>query len=582
MVKALFVIFLLLSQASLARVQTSISPNPAYTGDTLTLTITADDINQSTQPDLSELKKDFTILGQSTSQQIQIINGSRTDKHTWSIRLQPLKKGIIYIPQIKVGKELTQQIVIKIQDIPVEVQERVNNIVSIETEILNKDKPHYVQQEVSLVVRLRFTSELLEGTLSEPLFEDTISEKLGKDLRYQATLNGKDVSVIERRYSIFPEKSGELIIPPLNFQGKIKSAQSINRRRSSTSLYEQFWGRTAFQKRDPGRPVSTQSKAITLKISPLPKTIKTPYWLPSSQFLMEDSWAKKPPIMSTGVPVTRTITMMAYGLTAPQLTELKFDQIEDTRIYVDPPVTSSHTDNKNIIAKYEQKITYLPSKPGDLSVPAISVSWWNTKTDTQETTTLPSWNFKVTGEGIVSDTTKPDKKIEVESEAQKNESSAITDSLQFNKPKYIIISIAAIAIVLGLLLLYLNRNKKQKPYINPKKAKPATAKLLKKLIADAKTKNPNEALKSLIKLAQATWPDKELSNLHQLKQQLPQHHKVISELDRALYQQDQNEWNSLTFVDAFKHGLHDLNDPKEKTANSKSKEDLLESLYHTD
>ena len=59
-------------------------------GDTVTLTIEAEgQHSQGAQPDLSPLRKDFTILGTSTSQQMQIINGRMSSSASLRVELEP-------------------------------------------------------------------------------------------------------------------------------------------------------------------------------------------------------------------------------------------------------------------------------------------------------------------------------------------------------------------------------------------------------------------------------------------------------------------------------------------------------------
>ena len=72
----LSVLLAMFSTSVWAGVSATLDRTAIAEGDTVTLTIVAEgQQSQGAQPDLSPLRKDFTILGTSTSQQMQIING---------------------------------------------------------------------------------------------------------------------------------------------------------------------------------------------------------------------------------------------------------------------------------------------------------------------------------------------------------------------------------------------------------------------------------------------------------------------------------------------------------------------------
>ena len=60
---------------------------------------------------------------------------------------------------------------------------------------------------------------------------DAVVERLGEDRRFSASLGDQTYQVIERDYAIFPEKSGELYIPPVQFRGRVASGDPTARRR---------------------------------------------------------------------------------------------------------------------------------------------------------------------------------------------------------------------------------------------------------------------------------------------------------------------------------------------------------------
>ena len=81
----MLVLLMMFTPGVWADVQASLDRTTVRAGDTVTLTLEADGQNPGVSPDLSALEKDFTILGTSTSQQVQIINGRRSDRTQWHV-----------------------------------------------------------------------------------------------------------------------------------------------------------------------------------------------------------------------------------------------------------------------------------------------------------------------------------------------------------------------------------------------------------------------------------------------------------------------------------------------------------------
>jgi hypothetical protein len=68
--------------------------------------------------------------------------------------------------------------------------------------------------------------------------------------------------------------------------------------------------------------------------------------------------------------------------------------IDGLKSYPDQPVLKEEKQSDGLTAIREEKIAFIPSKPGDFSLPAIEISWFNTKTQQIETTRLPAVSIK--------------------------------------------------------------------------------------------------------------------------------------------------------------------------------------------
>ena len=387
-----------------AAASASLDRQTIYAGDTATLRISTSGDDAGEQPDLRPLKKDFDVLGTSTSTQIQIINGQRSDKHEWLVELAPRGKGAITIPSLSVGNSQTAALTLQVSEQPAAATAQAGQPVFMRAEINPTQGDHYVQQQILYTTRLYYRVPLVEASFSKPSIDNAVVEQLGDDAQYDTTINGQRYQVVERRYAIFPERSGQLTISPTVFSGRMVSAsdrqspfgrmdsmmqQMLNR----SGMSDPFFGGTPFG--DPGKRLRLSSNTLSLDIKPRPASYQGGQWLPTQKLVLQDSWASAPPVIHAGEPVTRSLTLEAKGLEASQLPDLKLPGSDKLRVYPEQPTLTNRTDGDWIFGRSEQGFAYVASQPGKLHFPAVQVSWWNTLTHQQQNTVLPALDVTV-------------------------------------------------------------------------------------------------------------------------------------------------------------------------------------------
>lgn len=579
-----------------AEVIAQVDRNKVYAGDPLTLIIESDG-QQSGQPDLSVLNKDFTVLGNSTSTQIRIINGRRSDKISWIIQLEPRNKGKLKIPPITVGNEQTQALELEVTDVPEQVKAQQAEHVFLEVEADTQGHTLYVQQQIAYTVKLYYDDQILDGELDAPRPEHAVVEQLGKDKRYKVTRNNQLYNVIERHYAISPEKSGPLRIPPVSFKGQIATPRNSSARRSQQEQYidhmfrnspfanDPFFSSTPFAKR--GHPVRINSEMISVDIQSRPATAGNT-WLPAEHVTLHDSWSDNPPQFRVGEPVTRTITLQAKGLTGAQIPHLQLKQAEQTRQYPESPVNESRTDGNKVYGISKQNITYIPGKAGKLVIPEVNLSWWNTRTNEASLAQLPKWEIEVEpGIGGVQSQSAPAlEKPKPTPDITKPESITPTQTInwleQFKSFNSWLI-FTGVLLLLIITFFVIKRWRYTKMSTPVLKQQPAIIQTTRAKIknfmpeldracvnGDAKT-----AANVLLEMARAQWPNDPPGNLGALATRLGAEHgeTQIIALDRALYAADSSNWDGndlwLTVKDSW---------PK-STVKKSAKEDSLPPLY---
>jgi hypothetical protein len=527
-------------------------------------------------PNLSLLEKDFHVLGTGSSRQFQVINGAATARTSWNIELQAKKTGQFLIPSLRVGKELTNPIQVTVSEPPEASSVDDGQHIFIELEVESADKPVYLQQQILLTARLVFDQPILEGSLSEPAPENALVEQLGKNERSKTQRNGgRPFTVIERRYAIFPEKSGQLIIPPLRFQGSLVSNTKRNRsQRNIDPMMERFFGGDPFARMQAqGRPVTVQSKQISLNVLPRPASFSSRHWLPAAGLELIDSWAEQPPEFKVGEPVSRTLTINAKGLLATLLPKLEIMEVDGVSIYPEQPVTETRTDGTWVYGISMQQMSYMPTKAGALIIPELQLAWWDTEAEIERTAVLPKWTVDVLPGKSLSE--EPAVQAEAKGQADEQpettakEANISSDAMQqvpwakqIQKHWQWLLVILAIFILFILWIRRKNRGvnaagEQKTPRAHDKtKALKESQRELKLRFQKACSENDASATADiLLAMAAIALPEKPPKTLPALAKILESGGEEINSLDRFLYATGNAKWNGVSFYEYFQDGL---------------------------
>lgn len=606
-------LLLVLANPVLADISAYLNQNTFYEGDPITLYL-ENTMRTKASPDLSALENDFSVLGTSSNSQINIFNGKQTFKQTWSVELLAKHKGIAKIPAISIGNETTQALNIKIVALPAEVKEETSKHIFIETSVGISGKETYVQQQIPYMVKFYFDSSMQSGEINQPSVENAVVEKLGEDKRYKVRRGGKRFSVVEKHFTISPEKSGTLHIPATKVSGRItlssKNKAQLRQNMDDTGALNKFLSNF---RNDPffndpffqdslndgflnrrqnlglSQPFTIESKTLDVNVLPVPKSFTGSAWLPAEELTIRDSWTHSAPELKVGEPVTRSLTLRAKGLGGSQIPTTVIPKPVGVKIYPEKPISKTHTDGITLIGRQYFDISYIPQKAGKITIPAINVDWWNIKTKKQETYTLPAWHLNVTPGTLANkEATTGDSSITNNIENQNKTIQAETAQAKTAKEDSPIDITSSSwnwkipAILLSLLLaigglLYAIKKYRNNPNKNAQKQTKANINNLKNDVFQACTNNNKQlAAKSILKLAQAQWDDSSIQSLGALISQLENGTKTIKELETSLYAPKSDSWNGTELKSLIeKIGL------QQKQSTQSITEGVLAPLYPT-
>jgi hypothetical protein len=359
-------------------IDTKVDRNPVTINESFQIIFTAHD-SPDKDPDFSALEQDFTILNQNHSTSMTWINGKSIKVLEWRVQVMAKNTGNVVVPSIAFGADKSSDIALLVTPgIQNNYRQQQNNHAEdMFLDVSLSSSTTYIQAQVIYTLRLFSRIDIAQARLNEPTLTDAVVEKLGEDSVFTTQVDGEDYTVTERKYAIFPQKSGHFIIKPIDLTAEIISP-------SQRPMFNGFFNSQL------GKSQHIQSKSLEVEVKPVPEQFKQQAWLPSEHLTLTESWSADTKSLTVGEPLTRTLKITAQGTTVGLLPELtNTSNVNDIKTYPDQPVLKEDKNVDGIMAVREEKLAYMFSKPGQYTLPAIKVAWFNTKTEHMTEAMLP-------------------------------------------------------------------------------------------------------------------------------------------------------------------------------------------------
>ncbi len=490
------------------------------------------------EPDFSPLETYFDIISQNQSNRIQIINGQMDRTHQWVLTLMATQAGNYTLPAIAFGNDRSNPISLTVKAASTDLNDETGPLF-LETEV--HPEKAYVQGQVLYTVRLYRSVNLRSGTLSEPKVSglEAIIEKLGEDQSYETQRNGVRYIVVERRYALFPQQSGTLTLEPTVFQGQILEAS-----------------RFAFNDVVKTRRIASQGHEIT--VAPIPANAGKP-WLPSTEVKLVEEWPSDPPEFHVGEPLTRTLTLMAQGISSAQLPSLSRELADGLKRYPDQPLLKDDIQEQGLLGIRQEKVAIMPTRPGRYTLPAIEIPWWNLRTGKAEVARLPQRTIEVMASpGNPADEGTSQQTIESQRETPAQTTTPVAGTGDHEAPAARKVVNAGywpwISMLLALgwaitAILWWRQHRWQTTTPLHRRTNSVSA------IKNACGKRDAHACKrALLAWAGQQWPQHPPTSLQTLAQQVDgEFSTAIQDLNRVLYAEQNHEWNGDALLRALQH-----------------------------
>lgn len=343
-----------------------------HINETLNLVVRYEGRQVNSDPDFSVLNQ-FDVLSNNKSTQHSIINGNVSAFTEWRLTLSPRNTGQLLIPPLTLRGEHSKPVTITVKEAsrdPISGKEDVFLETSVDKSTV------YVQEQFMVTYRLYFNQSVdsLDGgqfSVNQARFEEL------PRVDYQTTLGHTAYGVAEFRYAVFADASGTITIPERTWTIRTTDQPGMSRFGFGSGRYRLHRAKT---------------EALTIKVEPKPAEFPSnSTWLPAKSVQLEERWSRSSGDFRVGEPITRTVTIRAEGAGAEQLPPL-FDErgTTDLKFYPDKPEQDKQLTADGVNSTRTESVAIVPTRAGEVTLPEVSIAWWNTAEKRVERAVLPA------------------------------------------------------------------------------------------------------------------------------------------------------------------------------------------------
>jgi hypothetical protein len=360
--------------AAAASLVASVDRTRLGAGETLELTLQSDDPTQFGKPDLSALDVDFEVRDTRQINRVASLDSDAPADTRWIVSLLPRHAGSLVVPALSLGDARSERIIVQVL-VATDADSANAQAVFIDASL--DASSVYVQAQAVLTLRIYHSVALFDDSRLAPLdIPEAKTEQLGELRTYEKIIKGVRHGVIEVRFALYPQRSGELEIPAQVFNATLVDSTDGNARA--------------------GKSVRVSSTPLPLGVRPRPAAWPAEQpWLPARNLTLSESWNPEPIQSQVGESLTRTLSLKAEGLSSAQLPPLPATTVNGLRRYPDQPQLSNQGSERGLVGSRTEREALVPARSGSIDLPAIDVAWWNTYEDHLEHSSLPARSLRV-------------------------------------------------------------------------------------------------------------------------------------------------------------------------------------------
>ena len=385
-----------------AEVSANIDRQELSLGDTLSLTVQVKDGDGDVDLAPLESSSDFRVVGRSTSTSLNIINFKASRTSSYFIGLAPQKAGQLTIPSLAVtvdGKTFkTPPFSVNVVDggtgtqtyrtprqgapdatEPPDPQAVENGDSIMLLPQISRTSP-YEHEQFLYTLKVYIGGGISNPRLQDPDFEGFAVKKLEKTKQYRTQVDNRPYAVTEFHYLLTPEQAGTITIGPATLHYDVP--QRVQNRRMRTPL-DRFFDDDFFFGNVQAVPKTTNSQPVTVEVRALPAySGKQPFSGLVGSFLLKATLDKND--ISMGDSAMLSLNLEGVG-NIRDAGEPAVEIPQNLKIYKEKPEETITDNPEGVVGKKVFRQALVPVKPGDYTIPAIHLVYFDTKKNAYET-----------------------------------------------------------------------------------------------------------------------------------------------------------------------------------------------------
>ena len=549
---------LLTSNVQAGNLASIVNTNTINSNQTLTLTVKYDEKVESSILNIEALKKDFDVLGvrPQSSSSTSIVNGKviKQQSTEWKISLAAKRQGKLTIPSFNINGDLSQEVIIDVND--------NNNVAAaqeLQISVSTDSDSAYEAQQLILILELSAAQGLSGLSLSEFDIDGAEIKELGQQSD-QSIDNGVIRNLITVRFAVFPTGPGVITIPEIRLTA-IKGRQ------------RNFFGDVG------GKQVLARSTAFNVNVKAKDNTYSP--WFPAKEVVIDSAWSGDTNAVVAGEPITRTLTISALGQEGSAIPPLQRSAENGYKSYKDQVNIDDKLTYKGFIGQRVESEAIVVSNSGKLTLPAITMKWWDTQNGVWQEAVVPEQTLTVLPGKSTTQDTNNTSSPNIEPITAPSNGVVQTEY----KTHWLWKLISALLLIVCLIQASFLWKLKSAPNTKITNASPnknhsekSTWLALQKSI---KTNNPVEIRQTLQDWAQTLSSDNKKQTINDLEDYLSNNEdklklsNSITELERCLYKEEKT-FDSSDLLNQ----LQKLREEIQSTNSTQSKTNTLAPLYN--
>jgi len=327
--------------------------------------------------------KDYRVVRQSSSSNISIINGvkSQTNKKTYSIKAK--HSGVITIPALQMaldGQTHTTEpvtITVKKSATQTKIPAKTADGVFIKSSV-SKTNP-YVNQQILYTVKTYHTGNLKQISNLILDSDDFLIERINEGKEYRETIGATRYFVYEINYNLFPVSAGYHTLPAFEIE-----AITLRRRRNSAGM-PMFLSPFAYEERH-----KITSNPINLNVRSFPTNTSKHFAGYIGELVFKHELERKE--IKEGEAISLNLDF--YGDGNPN--NISYDVVEESdqyEIFVDKPsIKTVYEDNLKVFG-ISNRVAIVAQKSGKIAIKIKPVTVYNPQIGKYET--LPGHKYLI-------------------------------------------------------------------------------------------------------------------------------------------------------------------------------------------